>query len=59
MDGVRRDARTVIRYLARDVLEAIDRVDDLEVMLGHVQVTVGKILGIPLLGYGASVRGAK
>lgn len=31
-----RDVRTVVRYLARDVLEAIDRVDYFEVMLRHV-----------------------
>jgi hypothetical protein len=38
------DVRTVVRYLARDVLKAIDRVNYFEVMLGHVQVTVREVL---------------
>lgn len=42
-----RDVRTVVRYLARDVLKAIDRVNYFEVMLGHVQVTVREVLLIP------------
>ena len=49
LHGIRARSRTVVRYLARNILKAIDRVNDFEVMLSHVQVTVCKVLEIPVM----------